>query len=1609
MKRIESIFVFIFCLSTLNAQNFITRWNLAITGSGSTQIYFTTTNPSGSISYTWQQMPSGSSGSGTFAAGSNVLRTISGLPSGANIRLEISPTNLQRFYIASNADRNRLIDIEQWGTAAWTSMSSSFEGCTNINVSASDAPILNNSSNFSLQYMFYNCINLNSSNLNTWNVSYVTNFSNMLFNCSSFNQPLNNWGSQLGVNTGSNSITLNSMFRGCSVFNQDLSSWDVSKVNNLSYLFYDCIAFNNLGQPGIANWSLGSNSIITPTTHDIVSCIGMFGFATSFNQNINNWDVSKVTDFSNMFISAATYNQPMNNWGAQIGANTGSAYITMSGMFRNADAFNQDLSDWDVTKVSTFTYMFFDNDAFNNANQPGISNWSLGTSSLISPSIHNIVNCQGMFYGASVFNQNINNWNISKVTDFGNMFQSALSYNQPMNNWGTQFGQNTGNAYLTMTSMFRNADAFNQDLSNWDVSKVSVFSNMFFENDIFNNAGQPGISSWSLGTNSLITPSTTNIVNCQQMFYNADAFNQNINNWNVTKVTDFTGMFWGADVFNQPLNNWSTQFGQNTGNAYLSMGSMFRNTNLFNQDLSSWDVSKVCNFSSMFSETNSFNNAGQPGIANWSLGTSSLIIPSTNNLIDCSYMFFSSQAFNQNINNWNISKVTNFESMFNNADAFNQPLNNWGAQIGLNTGATTITMSQMFRNNGSFNQDIRNWDISKVTTFSSFLSAATSFNKNLANWAPLLRSNVNLTNMFDNSGMSIVNYDSTLTGWNDNSTITGRTLGALNIIWCKSIEDRFNLVLPVIEGGKGWTIVGDNTCGPNGVTTTALTTWMRTNPILYKNSAGETDKWHTTHGQFLPLTVPAGATKPSHLNNGLNFHNSLSFNNNTDALSIAQNLGGTASSFTFTVTSNYTADGKLYGRNNGTSGANAYDFGASSATQITSRGASSVNHTLLNSLLNKSAISLIRYTQTNPGPISTKFNDTMNGNYSHGTAWTLGTGQWVLGSDQNLTGNNPSGIFELSEVINYSNLTGPQEDRIITYLGLKYGITLGTPTRSFNYISGLNGATTIWNFNASYHYNIFGIGMYNDGFLDQRISKSQHNGAQITISTDNNFTDQNYSHTSLNNDIGFIMFGNTNHSNTAIQNTNYPVNFCGERLSKQWRVQSTNFTQAIHLKSELAALILGATVADDIVILIDEDGDGDFTSGNVREIAANSLSGSDAIFNSLSFNTDGGAPMYDVFTFAIKHARIPELVPFGQTKTPLITCLKPNGYENFKNPINPSKSLIAFNSNGNSGFSVNNITIDHSGSITPGSVTSQNGYYQLTDGINTMRISNRIISVTAPGTFTTNGGVIIRIYYDPTELLAMQNDAAPNGTIQNFGWYKIGVNNASDVVNALSGESINGGTNLTPTATGTENGISYVEFTVETFSSFGFFAKTTLTPLPINFLEFEAKRLSNNSAILNWQVNQEMTTKYFEVERSLDGINFIKIGSVNGNGSTAGNYQFIDNNIAIETTKAFYRIKLIDENNAFKSSNIQLVHFGLNNSNILIYPNPLTSELNIELNIEKGETVNITITDMMGKTVFSSDVYTYKSSLDLSALSNGLYTISIQHNGVVENYKIVKQ
>jgi surface protein len=442
MYKLAFLIISFFISSSLLAADFITRWDMSKPGGSPTAITFGV-GITGPVSYTWETIPALFNGSGTF---SGTTATITGLPAGAIIRLHIDSTNFNRIIIDNGVDRQRLVDVEQWGNIAWISMENAFNGCSNLSCTATDLPDLTLVN--SMEKMFRNCSSLNGpTNINNWNTSNVTNMQFMFNDAFDFNQPIGNW------NTG-NVTNMQWMFSGAQSFNQPIGTWNTSNVINMETMFSGAQNFN---QP-IGAWN----------TTNVTNMSGMFWGALNFNQFIGSWNTGNVTKMNGMFFGAQNFNQPIGAW------NTGNV-TNMASLFNGASVFNQPIESWNTSNVEAMSDMFRN---ATNFNQP-IGAWNTG----------NVVYMAGMFYN-TIFNQPIGAWNTSNVTNMQEMFAQANDFNQPIVTWNTS-------SVTNMKSMFWNATSFNRPLGSWNTDNVTDMSNMF---DDATNFNQP-IGTWNLNQN----------------------------------------------------------------------------------------------------------------------------------------------------------------------------------------------------------------------------------------------------------------------------------------------------------------------------------------------------------------------------------------------------------------------------------------------------------------------------------------------------------------------------------------------------------------------------------------------------------------------------------------------------------------------------------------------------------------------------------------------------------------------------------------------------------------------------------------------------------------------------------------------------------------------------------------------------------------------------------------------------------------------------------------------------------------------------------------------------------------------------------------------------
>jgi surface protein len=494
--------------------------------------------------------------------------------------------------------------IGDWDVSAVSTMPIMFRGATSFN-----QPIgaWNTGSVTDMNAVFYGASSFNQP-LAGWNVSNVVSM-NSLFESSGFDQDIGNWN--VSLVTGMVRMFMNSPF------NRDISSWDVGSVGDMGEMFLDAVAFNQ----DIGSWDVSG----------VFTMDGMFANASAFDQDLSQWCVELIgtapADFDTGASSwvglrpfwgicpSAAFALAPNNVTVQcdaalpgeqgvvggvvytkrsraeldafvaqevyapLAATCTSGITDLSSLFAGTpdlpNPFNEDISSWDVSSVTTTRSMFYYAAAFDQAIGP----WD----------VSNVIDMNDMFRGAAAFNADITGWNVGNVIDMGQMFEYATAFNQNIGGWDvsnvnnmramffrTSFNQPIGSwnvgSVANMSYMFEGVSAFNQDITGWNVGSLVDAGGMFRDATSFNQ----DISGWDLGSAVLLS----------EMFRGATAFNQPIGAWDVRAAQDMSYMFQGAALFNQDLGGWNVS-------GVANMDGMFQNALVFDQDLSGWCVTDI--------------------------------------------------------------------------------------------------------------------------------------------------------------------------------------------------------------------------------------------------------------------------------------------------------------------------------------------------------------------------------------------------------------------------------------------------------------------------------------------------------------------------------------------------------------------------------------------------------------------------------------------------------------------------------------------------------------------------------------------------------------------------------------------------------------------------------------------------------------------------------------------------------------------------------------------------------------------------------------------------------------------------------------------------------
>ncbi|MBS1601739.1 MAG: T9SS type A sorting domain-containing protein, partial [Bacteroidetes bacterium] len=186
---------------------------------------------------------------------------------------------------------------------------------------------------------------------------------------------------------------------------------------------------------------------------------------------------------------------------------------------------------------------------------------------------------------------------------------------------------------------------------------------------------------------------------------------------------------------------------------------------------------------------------------------------------------------------------------------------------------------------------------------------------------------------------------------------------------------------------------------------------------------------------------------------------------------------------------------------------------------------------------------------------------------------------------------------------------------------------------------------------------------------------------------------------------------------------------------------------------------------------------------------------------------------------------------------------------------------------------------------------------------------------------------------------------------------------------------------------------------------------TTATSLPVTFISFTA-RSEGDDINLGWTVGVNQQAKTYEVEHSVDGVRFSKIGEV-ANNREKSNYSFVHTHA--DPGKHYYRILETDFDGESIYSAIVAVTVTGQDLSVSVLNNPAAPATNtrLQINTGSGGTAFVELWSIGGArlSLLQRSVTAGANTIDLpmAGLSAGVYVVKVRVNGHIRTVQVIRK
>ena len=233
------------------------------------------------------------------------------------------------------------------------------------------------------------------------------------------------------------------MFYECENLLSIESIWDMSKITDTSNMFSFCSSLESIED--LLNWDMSN----------VINTSGMFTGCTSLSSidSLKNWKMNNVIDTSYMFAFTPITNlESLKNWDT-------SQIFDMHAMFKNCNLIKNidSLKNWNMSNINDISEMFSGCESLENID--AVENWDIKNVNDTSEMFYNCVSLKSI--------DAVKNWDIKNITDSRRMFSNCVSLTsvEAIENWGISNATFTEGMFYKCYSIHKKVSFNNNEIT----------------------------------------------------------------------------------------------------------------------------------------------------------------------------------------------------------------------------------------------------------------------------------------------------------------------------------------------------------------------------------------------------------------------------------------------------------------------------------------------------------------------------------------------------------------------------------------------------------------------------------------------------------------------------------------------------------------------------------------------------------------------------------------------------------------------------------------------------------------------------------------------------------------------------------------------------------------------------------------------------------------------------------------------------------------------------------------------------------------------------------------------------------------------------------------